>query len=153
AGQQGDIEVLRDEPVPDALDAVMAPRATREQGALGGLDRVDRHTRIALAKIPADAGQRAAAALRVHERADRALHLLADLGRRRERVGLDVVRVVELPGHPVAMRLAGADLLEATQRQIHIALTAWREDQRRAVEAHDLLPLVAHAFGHHDRAR
>jgi hypothetical protein len=42
--------------------------------------------------------------------------------------------------------------LSALQRQIDVALAALCEDEIGAVSAHDLLALVAHAFGHHDRA-
>src|SRR5262249_15106284 len=67
-------------------------------------------------------------------------------------MGLDVVGVRELAGHPVAGGIAAADLVEPLQREIHVALAARREDEVGAVRAHDLLALVAHSRGHDDRA-
>src|SRR5438445_799137 len=42
---------------------------------------------------------------------------------------------------------------ETSRGQIDVALAAFGEDELGAVRAHDLLALVAHPFGHHDRAR
>ena len=67
-------------------------------------------------------------------------------------MGLDVVGVVELGGHPIAGRIAGADLSQARQREIHVALAARSEHEVGAVGAHDLLALLAHALRHDDRA-
>jgi hypothetical protein len=67
-------------------------------------------------------------------------------------VGFHVVGVVELAGHPVPGGIAGADLLEATQREIDVALATGGENQVGAVRAHDLLALVAHPLRHDDRA-
>src|SRR5262245_32711762 len=80
AGQQAYVEVLRHEAIADPLDAVVSPFASREERALGRLDGIELDTRILLPKIAADSGQRAAAALRVDERADGAGRLLPDLG-------------------------------------------------------------------------
>ena len=143
----------RDEAVADALDAVRSPRAPGEQRALLGLDRVEAHARVPLAQEAPDARERAAAALRGDERADDAAALLPDLGPGRPVVRLDVVGVVELPGHPVAGGISGADLLEALQRRSTSLSPPRREDELGAVRAHDLLALVAHALGHDDRAR
>src|SRR5262249_11942204 len=96
-------------------------------------------------------GECAAAALRGDERADHPAGLLPDLGAGRPVVGLDVVGVVELPGHPVAGRIAPADLLETVQREIDVALTAGREDQVGAVGAHGLLAPLANAPRTDDR--
>src|SRR5438552_12844022 len=70
AGEDRHVEVPRDEAVADPFDAVVAPRAAREQRALRGLDRVDLHVSVLLAQIAADAGEEPARALRVDERAD-----------------------------------------------------------------------------------
>src|SRR5262245_51727737 len=152
AGQQRHVEVLGDEPVTDALDAMGPPFAARQECALLGLDGIEAHARVALTQVAPDARERAAAALRGDERADDTAALLPDLGSGGAIVGFDVVGVVELPRHPVPRRIAGADLLEAPQRQIDVALAPRREDQVSAVRAHDLLALVTHSFGHDDRA-
>src|SRR6266508_1922076 len=152
AGQQRDVEVLRHEAVADPLDTVMSPFPACEEGALRRLHRVELDARIALAQVAADARERATAALRVHEGTDRAFRLLPDFGSGCEEVGLDIVRVVELAGHSVPVRVSAANLLEVQEGQVDIALAAGREDQPGAVGAHDLLPLVAHALGHDDRA-
>src|SRR5262249_25666181 len=140
------------EAVADALDAVRPPGAAREQGALVRLDGIETHGAVALTQVAADAGQRAAAALRRDERADDAARLLPDLGPGRTHVRLDVVGVVELPRHPVAGGIARADLRETLEGQVYVALAAGREDEVGAVRAHDLLSLVAHTLRHDDRA-
>src|SRR5262249_9530160 len=150
--QQGDVQVLGDESIADTLDAVRPPLAPGEQRALLGLDGVEPYARVALAQEASDAGERAAAALRRHEGADDPARLLPDLRAGGPVVRLDVVRVVELPGHPVARAIARANLFQAVQRQVDVALAARREDEIGAVGAHDLLALVAHTLGHHDRA-
>src|SRR5436853_5910494 len=151
-GQESDVEVLGNEAVADALDAVRPPLASRQQGALLGLDRVEPHARVLLAQEAADAGERAAAALRGDKGADDSAGLLPDLGPGRPVVRLDVVGVVELAGYPVAGAVTRADLLQTLEREVHVALAAGREDEVGPVGAHDLLALVAHARGHDDRA-
>src|SRR2546421_5850558 len=128
------------------------PLASRQQGALLGLDRVEPHARVLLAQEAADAGERAAAALRGDKGADDSAGLLPDLGPGRPVVRLDVVGVVELAGHPVAGAVTRADLPQTLEREVHVALAAGREDEVGPVGAHDLLALVAHALGHDDRA-
>src|SRR4030095_12750582 len=111
--------------------------------------------RVFAGERAAHAGDEAARALRVDEGADppgRAAHLLPDLGPGGQRVRLDIVGVVELARYPVAPGLGGADLGEAGEREIHVALAPRREHERRAVGAHDLLTLLAHALRHHDGA-
>ena len=152
AGQERHVEVVGDESVADALDAVRPPFPARQERALLGLHGVEAYARIALAQVASDARERPAAALGGDERADDTAALLPDLRAGGAIVGLDVVGVVELAGHPVAGRVAGADLLEAAQREIDVALAARREDQVGAVRARDLLALVAHSLGHDDRA-
>src|SRR6266851_3886407 len=105
-----------------------------------------------LAQEAPHARERAAAALRGDERADDASALLPDLGASGLVMGLDVVGVVELARDPVARPVARADLLEAPEREVHVALAAGREDEVGAVGAHDLLALLAHPLGHDDRA-
>src|SRR5262245_66483697 len=67
--EDGDVEVLGNEPVADALDAVRPPLAAREQRALLGLDGIEPHARVALAPEAPPAGERAAPALRETGRA------------------------------------------------------------------------------------
>src|SRR5262245_43903404 len=153
AGQERHVQVARYESVADAFDAMGAPLTAREQRALGGLDRIDAHRGIARAQVAADTGERATAALGIDEGADAAVHLLPDLRARREHVRLDVVAVVELPRHPVAIGRLGGERLEAREGQVDVALSARGEDQRSAVGLHDLLALLAHALGHDDGAR
>ena len=152
-GQLGDVEIARHEAVADALDAVMPPRAGGEERALRGLDRVEAHGRIALTQVAPHSREEAARALGVDEGADLALHLLPHLGAGGQHVRLDVVGIVELPRHPVARRIRGADLPELAEGKIHVALAALGEDELGAVGAHDLLALLAHALGHDDGAR
>src|SRR5206468_7321150 len=110
-------DVPRHEAVAYPLDAVVPPGALREQRALGGLDGVEPHGRVMLSQVSADAGEKAARALGIHESADPAVHLLPDLWTGREDVRLDVVGVVELPRHPVARRIGAADLTELFERE------------------------------------
>src|SRR5262249_29658663 len=141
--------VTRDEAVADALDAVVPPRAPREERALRGLDGVELDRGVVAPQIAAHPSEEAARALRVDEGADAAAHLLVDLRSRPE----DLCRgVVELPGDPVASGIGRPDLLQLLQREIHVALAALGEDELRAVGAHDLLALLAHALGHDDGA-
>src|SRR5712691_8843912 len=149
SGKESDVEVLGDEPVADALDAVRSPLAPDQERALVGLDRVETHPRVMLAQEAPHARERAAAALRGDERADDTSALLPDLGACGLVMGLGVV---ELPRDPVAWPVARADLLEAPEREIHVALAAGREDEVGAVGAHDFLTLLAHPLGHDDRA-
>src|SRR4030095_8740230 len=119
------VEVPGHEPVADALDAVMAPLAPREQGALRGLDRVEPHPWVLPTEIAAHPGDEATRALRVHEGADLAggaAHLLPELGPGGQRVGLDVVGVVELARYPVAPRLAPAHLGAGRERGVPVPL-------------------------------
>src|SRR3989454_836164 len=109
AGEERHVEIPGHEPVADALDPVGPPLASREERALLGLHRVEPHARVALAEEAADAGQRAAAALRGDERPQLPAALLPDLGAGPAVVRRDVVGVVELAGHPVARRVACAN--------------------------------------------
>src|SRR5215831_2099507 len=132
-GELGDVEVTRNETVADALDAVVPPRAPREERALRGLDGVELDRGIVAPQIAAHPGEEAARALRVDEGADAAAHLLVDLRSRAEDVRLHVVGVVELPGDPVASGIGRPDLLQLLQREIHVALAAFGEDEPCAV--------------------
>src|SRR5439155_10918073 len=136
----------------DALDPVGPPLGWREERALVGLHRVGPRARVAVAEEAADGGQGAAAALRGDERPPPPAALLPDLGAGPAVVRRNVVGVVELTGNPVARRVAHANRLQAGEGEVHVALTARCEHEVGAVGAHDLLPLVAHALGHHDRA-
>src|SRR4029077_11280921 len=129
AGEQRDVQVSGHEAVADALDAVVAPRAPREECALGRLYRVELHLGITAPQVAAHPGEQAARALRVHEGADAAARLLPQLGPGGEDMGLDVVGVVELARHPVAPGRAVADLAEAVEGEVHVALPARGEDQ------------------------
>src|SRR5262249_52440091 len=151
--EQRDVQVLRDETVADALDAVWPPGPPREKRALLWLRRVELHAGIALAQTAPHTAQGSSTALRGHEGPYDASGLVPDLGAGGAVVGVDVVGIAELPGHPVAIGVSRADRLELLQRQIHVALTPRGEDQLGAVRAHDLLALLAHAFRHHHRAR
>src|SRR5262249_7640349 len=106
AAQEAHVEVPRHEAITDALDAVVAPFASSEERALRRLDRVELDARILLPQVAADAGQRAAAPLRVDERAYGAVRLLPDLGPGGLKVRFDVVGIVELSGHPESRRVA-----------------------------------------------
>src|SRR4029077_5129007 len=87
-----------------------------------------------------------------NEGPDAAAALLPDLGPGRAVVDFDVVGVVELPGHPVAGRIAPANLGKTLQREVDVALAAGREDHGGPVSAKYLLALLAHPLRHDDRA-
>src|SRR5260370_17392627 len=94
---------------------------------------------------PASGGA-AARPVRVHEGPDAATRLLPQLGAGGEDVGLHVVGVVELAGYPVAAGGRVADLAEALEREIHVALPPRGQDHLRPVPPHHLPPLLPHAL-------
>src|SRR5579885_285769 len=145
-----EIQHIRDEAIPDSFDPVRPPPAPREDRALGRFHREAEDLRSLRFEVRAHACKRPAGALRGDERVDASVCLLPDLRAGRLRVRPRVVGVGELSDLPDAVAILRFELLHPLQNEIHIALSAGREHQLRAVGPDHLLPLAAHALGHDD---